>query len=270
MAPRTFLGHLEGMVERKLLRRVAAILFHRRPGFSANGMGVWRVPEDQILEVGGRMAAVRGISHCYQRPTYATGPTRCSRWRTGAPRRSATRSSTGSPRSTTSTARTARCSTPRPSSRRCACATSPTTTREWEARARDACARLRAADRRHDRTAEPLRARGGADAGRGQLPGSRHALDRPRPPDLRRARRGLRAHRRRRQPLRRLGVLLGPADPRPRSPAASSRPSRDAAARGTSFGAPTEGEVELAAEVVRALRARWRWCGWSTRAPRRR
>ena len=30
-----------------LLRRVAAILFHRRAGFSANGMGVWKVPEDQ-------------------------------------------------------------------------------------------------------------------------------------------------------------------------------------------------------------------------------
>jgi DNA-binding Lrp family transcriptional regulator len=69
-----FLTHLEGMKERKLLRRVAAILFHRRAGFSANGMGVWRVPEEQVLDVGGRMAAVRGISHCYQRPTYADWP----------------------------------------------------------------------------------------------------------------------------------------------------------------------------------------------------
>ena len=69
-----FVGHLEGMRERKILRRVAAILYHRRAGFSANGMGVWKVPDDQILEVGGRMAAVRGISHCYQRPTYADWP----------------------------------------------------------------------------------------------------------------------------------------------------------------------------------------------------
>jgi siroheme decarboxylase len=69
-----FLAHLEGMVERKLLRRVAAILYHRRAGFSANGMGVWRVPEDQVLAVGRRMAAVRGISHCYQRPTYPDWP----------------------------------------------------------------------------------------------------------------------------------------------------------------------------------------------------
>ncbi|MET0602188.1 MAG: AsnC family transcriptional regulator [Baekduia sp.] len=68
------ISHLEGMVERGLLRRVAAILFHRRAGFSANGMGVWKVPEDQVLEAGRRMAAFRGISHCYERPTYADWP----------------------------------------------------------------------------------------------------------------------------------------------------------------------------------------------------
>jgi DNA-binding Lrp family transcriptional regulator len=68
------IAHLEGMQERGLLRRVAAILFHRRAGFSANGMGVWKVPEDQVLEAGRRMAAFRGISHCYERPTYADWP----------------------------------------------------------------------------------------------------------------------------------------------------------------------------------------------------
>ena len=57
-----------------LLRRVAAILFHRRAGFSANGMGVWKVPEDQTLEMGLKMASFRGISHCYERPTYQDWP----------------------------------------------------------------------------------------------------------------------------------------------------------------------------------------------------
>jgi DNA-binding Lrp family transcriptional regulator len=70
----SFLDHLAGMQERGLLRRVAAILFHRRAGFSANGMGVWKVPDADIHEVGRQMAAVRGISHCYQRPTYADWP----------------------------------------------------------------------------------------------------------------------------------------------------------------------------------------------------
>jgi len=68
------LEHLRGMQERGILRRVAAILYHRRAGFSANGMGVWEVPEDRIAELGPKMAAYRGISHCYQRPTYEDWP----------------------------------------------------------------------------------------------------------------------------------------------------------------------------------------------------
>jgi DNA-binding Lrp family transcriptional regulator len=68
------LEHLKQMQERRLLRRVAAILFHRRAGFSANGMGVWKVPEERVMEFGPRMAAFRGISHCYQRPTYQDWP----------------------------------------------------------------------------------------------------------------------------------------------------------------------------------------------------
>ncbi len=68
------LAHLEAMKERGLLRRVAGILYHRRAGFSANGMGVWKVPADKIAEIGPKMAAYRGVSHCYERPTYADWP----------------------------------------------------------------------------------------------------------------------------------------------------------------------------------------------------
>jgi DNA-binding Lrp family transcriptional regulator len=74
MPVEALLAHMEGMIERRLLRRVAAILYHRRAGFSANGMGVWEVPEDRIPELGPRMASVRGVSHCYQRPTYPDWP----------------------------------------------------------------------------------------------------------------------------------------------------------------------------------------------------
>jgi DNA-binding Lrp family transcriptional regulator len=68
------LQHLEAMQQRRLLRRVAAILYHRRAGFSANGMGVWKVPDERVMELGPKMAAFRGISHCYQRPTYQDWP----------------------------------------------------------------------------------------------------------------------------------------------------------------------------------------------------
>jgi DNA-binding Lrp family transcriptional regulator len=74
VAESELLKHLQAMQERKLLRRVAAILFHRRAGFSANGMGVWKVADERIAELGPRMAAYRGISHCYQRPTYEDWP----------------------------------------------------------------------------------------------------------------------------------------------------------------------------------------------------
>jgi siroheme decarboxylase len=74
MTQEALLAHLAGMQQRGILRRVAAILYHRRAGFSANGMGVWQVPDEQIAQTGPRMAAVRGISHCYQRPTYPDWP----------------------------------------------------------------------------------------------------------------------------------------------------------------------------------------------------
>ena len=70
----TVLERLASLKVRGGLRRVAAILYHRRAGFSANGMGVWAVPEPEILQTGKRMAAFRGISHCYERPTYPDWP----------------------------------------------------------------------------------------------------------------------------------------------------------------------------------------------------
>ena len=74
MTAAALLEHMAGMKERGILRRVAAILYHRRAGFSANGMGVWVVPDEKIAEFGPRMASFRGISHCYQRPTYEDWP----------------------------------------------------------------------------------------------------------------------------------------------------------------------------------------------------
>jgi siroheme decarboxylase len=74
MSVDALVGHLGAMADRGILRRVAAILFHRRAGFSANGMGVWKVAPEHVLDVGPKMAAYRGISHCYQRPTYADWP----------------------------------------------------------------------------------------------------------------------------------------------------------------------------------------------------
>jgi siroheme decarboxylase len=56
------------------MRRFAAVLYHRSAGFVYNGMGVWKVPEEDVADVGQLMAAYRGVSHCYQRPTYPDWP----------------------------------------------------------------------------------------------------------------------------------------------------------------------------------------------------
>ena len=57
-----------------VMRRFAAILRHRQVGFTANGMIVWKVPEDRIAEVGEKLGSFPQISHCYQRPTYPDWP----------------------------------------------------------------------------------------------------------------------------------------------------------------------------------------------------
>ncbi len=57
-----------------IMRRFAAILRHRKVGFTANGMIVWKVPEDRISEVGEKLGAFPQISHCYERPTYSDWP----------------------------------------------------------------------------------------------------------------------------------------------------------------------------------------------------
>ena len=72
---------VEGLIEelrelqkRGYLRRFAAIVRHRKAGFSANAMVAWNVPEATILEIGQAMARYTAISHCYQRPTYEDWP----------------------------------------------------------------------------------------------------------------------------------------------------------------------------------------------------
>jgi len=57
-----------------VMRRYAAILRHREAGFTANGMIVWKVPEERITEVGTKLGAVPQVSHCYERPVYPDWP----------------------------------------------------------------------------------------------------------------------------------------------------------------------------------------------------
>jgi siroheme decarboxylase len=68
------LDRAHGFQETGQMRRFAAVLYHRSAGFVYNGMGVWKVPDERVDDIGQAMAAFRGVSHCYQRPTYPDWP----------------------------------------------------------------------------------------------------------------------------------------------------------------------------------------------------
>jgi siroheme decarboxylase len=72
--PQELLDACRVFVERTYMRRFAAVLNHRKAGFGANGMAVWKVPEEDLEDIGPRMAAFKAVSHCYKRPTYPDWP----------------------------------------------------------------------------------------------------------------------------------------------------------------------------------------------------
>ena len=53
-----------------IMRRFAAILRHRQAGFTANGMIVWKIPEEKVDDKGLKIASFPQVSHCYRRPVY--------------------------------------------------------------------------------------------------------------------------------------------------------------------------------------------------------
>lgn len=61
-------------LEKGYIRRFGATLRHRQAGFSANGMGVWIVPEEDRERVGGIMATFKEVTHCYERPSFEGWP----------------------------------------------------------------------------------------------------------------------------------------------------------------------------------------------------
>jgi DNA-binding Lrp family transcriptional regulator len=57
-----------------VMRRFAAVLRHQQAGFLANAMVCWRIPEEQLPDLGYRLASYPEVSHCFQRPVYPDWP----------------------------------------------------------------------------------------------------------------------------------------------------------------------------------------------------
>jgi len=68
------LAELASMKDSGILRRIAAILYHREAGFKSNVMCAWNVSEEAVDEAGRELAAFSEVSHCYRRPMYPQWP----------------------------------------------------------------------------------------------------------------------------------------------------------------------------------------------------
>ncbi|WP_125152538.1 AsnC family transcriptional regulator [Clostridium rectalis] len=60
--------------DKGMLKRIGAVLYHRKSGFKANAMVVWCVPESCVEYVGDYLSSKKEISHCYERVV-------CSQWK---------------------------------------------------------------------------------------------------------------------------------------------------------------------------------------------
>ncbi|MBW2609847.1 MAG: Lrp/AsnC family transcriptional regulator [Deltaproteobacteria bacterium] len=62
-----FVGKVQSLKERGVIRRFGATLHHQEAGFSSNAMVAWIVPDEKIEEVGNAMSAFSEVTHCYHR-----------------------------------------------------------------------------------------------------------------------------------------------------------------------------------------------------------
>jgi siroheme decarboxylase len=58
---------IQKLMDQGYIRRFGATIRHRISGFQANAMAAWAVPEAEVARVGALMAAVREVTHCYER-----------------------------------------------------------------------------------------------------------------------------------------------------------------------------------------------------------
>ena len=66
----TVIERMQRMLDSGVIRRIGAIPNHYRLGLHANGMSVWDVVDDRLLELGSRVGRLEFVSHCYERPRH--------------------------------------------------------------------------------------------------------------------------------------------------------------------------------------------------------
>ncbi len=64
---------LDDMLARGVIRRIGAVPNHYAIGYTANGMSVWDVADEQVDELGERIGRLPFVTHCYRRPRHLPG-----------------------------------------------------------------------------------------------------------------------------------------------------------------------------------------------------
>jgi DNA-binding Lrp family transcriptional regulator len=59
---------LRGLLANGMIRRIGAVPNHYAIGWTANGMTVWDVADEQVDRIGALVGALPFVTHCYRRP----------------------------------------------------------------------------------------------------------------------------------------------------------------------------------------------------------
>ena len=66
--PELIMERFQAMLEDGRIRRIGVVPNHYRLGYSANGMSVWDVADEDIRATGRQVGELDIVSHCYHRP----------------------------------------------------------------------------------------------------------------------------------------------------------------------------------------------------------
>jgi len=61
-------ARLRAMLDTGVIRRIGAVPNHYALGYTANGMSVWDVADDQVDALGETVGQLSCVTHCYRRP----------------------------------------------------------------------------------------------------------------------------------------------------------------------------------------------------------
>ena len=74
ISEQALLEKMNFLLQEGIIRKIGAVLNHRKAGFSFNAMVAWKVEEGSIDSLGTLLSTRPQISHCYHRETSASWP----------------------------------------------------------------------------------------------------------------------------------------------------------------------------------------------------